>query len=111
VSEMRKFFFVMMLLGTAAFVLTDPRWSEQLVQPVSVSWGTSRADLSLTAEARLISKSPEARCAFARRWLSKNEEGRVLFDSELTAVRRVLESCQRPVQSSDKSSLIIETDS
>jgi len=108
---MRKILFVMMLLGIAAFVLTDPRWSEQLVQPVSVSWDTSRSDLSLAAEARIISKSPEARCAFARRWLSKNEEGRVLFDSELAAVRRVLESCQRSVQSSGKLSFLNETDS
>ena len=94
---MRKIIFVLFLLATSAFVLTDPRWSGQLVQKASVAWGPPEPNFSLASGLRSMTKSPEARCAFARRWLSQNEGDRVLLNSELAAGKRVLESCQRPL--------------
>ncbi len=92
---MRNLILTLFLVGVVTFVLTDPRWSGQLVTPISVSWQTFESTPGNYDGARAVYQGPEERCAFARRWLAEREaRDEIVEKAELAAVERVMESCR-----------------
>ncbi|MGE0254911.1 MAG: hypothetical protein AB7N54_02820 [Alphaproteobacteria bacterium] len=93
---MRVFLIVVFVVATAAFVLTDPRWSGGLTQPIAASWQGMTA-VPASAEGPLTTRfGPEERCAQIGQWLEHRQtSGEPVDRSEMAAVERVMASCQR----------------
>lgn len=93
---MRAILIVIFVVATAAFVLTDPRWSSGLAQPIAATWQGVTA-VPASAQGPLTTRfGPEERCARVGQWLEERQtSGEPIQRSEMAAVERVMASCQR----------------